>query len=83
MASIYQTAIEQELNHLATQASSFLDRLYPAGKLTQVDRQVLIFLVSSRDFKHNLRGTFERCTQKSDTQMEIVRLPLRTLLFVS
>ncbi len=36
MASIYQTAIEQELGHLATQASSFLDRLYPAGKLTQV-----------------------------------------------
>ena len=36
MASIYQTAIDQELNHLATQASSFLDRLYPAGKLAQV-----------------------------------------------
>ena len=36
MASIYQTAIDQELNHLATQAFSFLDRLYPAGKLAQV-----------------------------------------------
>ena len=43
MASIYQSAIDQELNHLATQASSFLDRLYPAGKLTQVSSSHLLF----------------------------------------
>ena len=36
VASISHSTVEQELFHLATQASSFLDRLYPAGKLNEV-----------------------------------------------
>ena len=52
MASIYQTAIDQELNHLATQASSFLDRLYPAGKLAQV----CVFLICFRDGRKRCQG---------------------------
>ena len=36
LASICHSLVEQELLHLATQASGFLDRLYPDGRLRRV-----------------------------------------------
>jgi len=36
LASICSPLVEQELLHLATQASGFLDRLYPDGRLCRV-----------------------------------------------
>ncbi|KAI0225545.1 Diacylglycerol kinase eta [Lamellibrachia satsuma] len=35
VASICHSTLEQDLFHLATQASGFLDRLYPCGRLSQ------------------------------------------------
>jgi len=36
LASICHSLVEQELLHLATQASGFMDRLYPDGRLGKV-----------------------------------------------
>jgi len=36
LASLCHSVVEQELLHLATQASGFLDRLYPDGRLSRV-----------------------------------------------
>lgn len=36
IASLNYSAVEQELFPLATQASEYMDRLFPAGKLAEV-----------------------------------------------
>ena len=36
IASLKYSAVEQELFPLATQASEYMDRLFPAGKLAEV-----------------------------------------------
>lgn len=38
IASLKYSAVEQELFPLATQASEYMDRLFPAGKLAEVGR---------------------------------------------
>ena len=41
LASLCHSVVEQELLHLATQASGFLDRLYPDGRLSRVSARTV------------------------------------------
>ncbi|XP_013412393.1 diacylglycerol kinase delta isoform X2 [Lingula anatina] len=70
IASICHSSVEQELYHLATQASGFLDRLYPAGKLAEPDRGI------SEAFQPTIRS------QVSDLVSSVRLLCQETSLFL-